>query len=89
VAIEKIDILNIIEKLAGFNQPTICRHLVMLELLQLIEQKTGFADRELINLVSCAEDENIIAKVKELATEFSLLTESVCNDYHYERPTID
>lgn len=66
VGIEKSDILSLIEKLAEYQQSTICKHRLMLDLLQLLEQKIGFIDPKLLIAVSSSDDENIILRLETL-----------------------
>ncbi len=64
--IEHEEILEIIETLAKSPHERLCKHYVMLEILQFLELKTGYIDKELIKTISNVDDEKILKRIQEL-----------------------
>lgn len=63
--IEHEEILNLVEKIANYPAQQICKHLVMLDIMEMLEI-AGHIDKELIKIISDSDDAKILAKIQEL-----------------------
>lgn len=59
-------ILKLFEKIASYPQQQMCKHAIMLDIVDFIDEHTRQFDVTLIRAISNADDEKILKRIQEL-----------------------